>query len=143
MMNVPDVNVLVALARRDHAHHRIALAWFDDEATLGAPFSVPEVVMSGAVRVLTNPRVFSPVMSSEQVFAFLDSVCAQPTYLRWVTRPDTEQIFRRVVAGSGVTGARISDAYIAALAMTYAATLVTFDRDFRRFDGLRLRELPV
>ena len=35
----------------------------------------------------------------------------------------------------------VTDAYIAAAAIALGATVVTFDRDFRRFDGLSVLEL--
>jgi predicted nucleic acid-binding protein len=34
----------------------------------------------------------------------------------------------------------VTDAYIAASAVTLGAGVVTFDRDFRKFDGVRILE---
>jgi hypothetical protein len=38
---------------------------------------------------------------------------------------------------SGTAGNLVSDAHLAALAVEHAATIVTFDRDFGRFAGVR------
>jgi predicted nucleic acid-binding protein len=48
------------------------------------------------------------------------------------------EIFRKLVSESGVSGAKISDAHLAALAIEHGATLASADRDFRLFDGLKL-----
>ena len=37
-----------------------------------------------------------------------------------------------------VSGDLVSDAALAALAIEHGATMVSTDRDFRRFDGIRL-----
>jgi len=50
-------------------------------------------------------------------------------------------IFRTLVLESGVSGPHVSDAYLAAFAIENNATFVTFDRGFRRFEGLKLQVL--
>ena len=42
---------------------------------------------------------------------------------------------------AGASADLVTDAYIAAAAISLGATVVTFDRDFRRFDGLSVLEL--
>ena len=39
---------------------------------------------------------------------------------------------------AGVAGNLVGDAHLAALALEHGATVVSFDRDFARFDGLRV-----
>ena len=43
-----------------------------------------------------------------------------------------------VVVASQAHGRLVVDAYLAALASEYGATVVTFDRDFARFDGVEV-----
>ena len=43
--------------------------------------------------------------------------------------------------GADASANLVTDAYIASAAMAMGATVVTFDRDFRRFDGLSVLEL--
>jgi predicted nucleic acid-binding protein len=38
---------------------------------------------------------------------------------------------------AGTAGNLAADAHLAALAIEHGATMVTFDRDFARFDGVR------
>jgi len=48
---------------------------------------------------------------------------------------------REVGADSGTCGGDWSDAYLAALAIESGAGFATFDRNFRKYKGLRLVEL--
>jgi predicted nucleic acid-binding protein len=47
-------------------------------------------------------------------------------------------IFRAQVSDAQVSGPLVTDAALAALALEHGATLCSTDRDFRRFEGLKL-----
>lgn len=142
-MNIPDVNVLVGLFRPDHAFARAATAWWEESVGRGEPFTVPDLVWSGFTRVVTNGRIFEEPASFEEAQAFVGAVLAQPTHATWVAHPRTLEEFARIGADASVRGNLVTDAYIAACAATYGATVVTFDRDYRRFDDLRVHELSA
>ncbi|NHA01742.1 type II toxin-antitoxin system VapC family toxin [Nocardioides sp. W3-2-3] len=142
-MNIPDVNVLVALFRPDHGLSRAATAWWAESVDRGEPFTVPDVVWSGFTRVVTNGRIFEEPASFAQAQGFVGAVVAQPTHSTWVAHPRTLEEFARIGAEASARGNLVTDAYIAACAATYGGTVVTFDRDYRRFDGLRVRELSA
>ncbi len=44
-----------------------------------------------------------------------------------------------LLRSSGTAGNLVSDAHLAALALEHDATVVSYDRDFARFDGVRWR----
>jgi len=46
---------------------------------------------------------------------------------------------RRLIAEMGTAGNVVNDAHLAALALEYDGEVVTFDRDFGRFPGVRWR----
>ncbi|RYE76938.1 MAG: PIN domain-containing protein [Myxococcales bacterium] len=140
-MNVPDVNVMIALFRPDHVHHSVAATWWDQAAAAGEPFTVPDVVWSGFLRIVTSRRVFTVPASFAEAWAFVESVIAQPTYARFISHPRTLAEFARLAGGADARGNLVADAFIAACAGAYGGTVVTFDRDFRRFDGLRVLEI--
>ena len=48
------------------------------------------------------------------------------------------EVFARLCADVGGTGNAVPDAYFAALALESGCELITADRGFRRFPGLRL-----
>jgi hypothetical protein len=45
--------------------------------------------------------------------------------------------------GIGTAGNLTTDAHLAALAIEHGATLVSFDRDFNRFDGFSFERLQA
>ncbi len=51
-------------------------------------------------------------------------------------------VLRGLVAPLGTAANLVNDAHLAALAVEHGATLISFDRDFGRFPGLRWEEPP-
>lgn len=140
-MNVLDVNVVIPLYRPDHELHDAATAWWKRSMDAGERFTVPDLVWVGFTRMLTNPRMFPVPSSFEDAWSFVEAVVAQPAHATWVGHPRTLEEFARVAAAAGARADLVTDAYIAGCAAAYGATVVTFDRDFRKFDGLRVLEL--
>ncbi|GAB2445617.1 type II toxin-antitoxin system VapC family toxin [Nocardioides hungaricus] len=136
-----DTNVVLALAFAHHPAHAAATAWHDDAATTGLPVAVPDVVALGFVRISTNRSAITPPLTASQAFDYLRALGEQPHHLAFVTPPDVLSHFERAALDVNATGGLVTDAYIAALAMAYGASVVSFDSDFRRFNGLRLVEL--
>lgn len=141
-MKLIDVNVLVAMFLADHVHHDSAADWWQDALEAGEPVTVPDMVWVGFVRLVTNSRVVTTPATFEQAWAFTEAVAAQPTYLTFSSDPAVLAGFAQLGGEASARGDLVTDAYIAACAKAYAATVVTFDRDFRKFDGLRVMELP-
>jgi predicted nucleic acid-binding protein len=65
----------------------------------------------------------------------------------WIARPNVRvieagerfwEILRGQIVEAQVSGPLVSDAALAALAIEHGAAVVSTDRDFRRFRGLRL-----
>jgi len=46
---------------------------------------------------------------------------------------------RGLLERAGTAGNLVGDAHLAALALEHGATVVSFDRDFARFEGVTLR----
>ncbi len=140
-MNVLDVNVLVALHRSDHVHHDVATRWWAGSSESGVPVTVPDPVWSGFVRVVTHRRIFAEASAQADAFGFVRAMLAQPTYLPIGPLPTLLAEFERLCVEGNSRADLVPDAYIAAVARCLGASVVTFDRDFRRFDGLSLVEL--
>ncbi len=100
---------------------------------------VSELVLSGFVRVVTHPKVFDPPAPIDSALAFANAVRGQPMAISVGPTDRHWQIFERLCRASGAKGNLVPDAYLAALAINSGGTLVTADRDFSRFAGLRWR----
>ena len=102
-------------------------------------FALSDLVLSGFLRVVTNPRVFDPPMPVDRALAAANALRARsncvlvsPTERHW-------EIFGRLCRESGVKGNLVPDAYFAALAIDSGCEWVTTDRDYARFSGLTWR----
>jgi toxin-antitoxin system PIN domain toxin len=138
---VPDVNVLIPLHRPGHVHHQRAQEWWQEFASRGEPLTVPDVIWSGFVRVATHPRILRPPSSVEEAWQFVNAVRALGIYIPYASHPRLMDLFAAQCQEASATANLVTDAYIAAGAIALGATVVTFDRDFRRFDGLSVLEL--
>jgi toxin-antitoxin system PIN domain toxin len=136
---LPDVNVLVYAFREAAPEHTDFRGWLQEQVNGQEAFGLSELVLSGALRILTHPRVFSPPTPTPAALAFLDvlrsgpnCVLVQPGVRHW-------EIFTRLCATANAKGNLVADAYLAALAIEHGCEWITTDRDFARFPGLRWR----
>lgn len=138
-----DVNVVVAAFRGDHPHHDRVRPWLTRTLDLSIPLAVPDVVWVGFVRLSTNSRLFPVASTIDETLAFARALVAQPGDVHLGGRRDGIEPFVQMV-GEASAGANLTThAYVAAVASAWAADIATFDRDFRRFDGLRIIEPGV
>jgi hypothetical protein len=74
-----------------------------------------------------------------RALADLQRVLASPSLVLLREGPRHAEVMARTIAESGATGNLVQDAHIAALCLENGATeLISGDRDFGRFPGLRL-----
>lgn len=124
--------------RIGHPQHRFVTEWMSRIRAEGKLIGVSELALSGAVRLLTHPKVFDPPSDPGTAMdASRNAIDAPGTR---IVRPGERhwQIFDRLVRRAGARGDDVPDAYHAALAIERGATLAPFDRRLARFDGLRL-----
>lgn len=141
-MDLLDVNVLVGAYREDAGDHR-ALADFVQKRIEGnEPFAVPSLSFSALLRITTHPRIFRPPSPTEHVLGFIDQLRMQPHCLTVQPGERHWDIFVELCRKGNARGALVSDAYLAATAIEMGAELVTVDRGFGRWPGLRWRH-PV
>ena len=137
-MIVLDVNVLLAAFRADHAHHPLARPWLESTLSSGTPILVPDFAWVGFVRLVTNIHIFEVPSTPAEAFEFVDSICSMPSYTGIPGLSDGLTAFRELVLESDAWGNLIPDAYLASVARAHAAPIASFDRDFRRFDGVEI-----
>jgi toxin-antitoxin system PIN domain toxin len=134
-IDVPDLNLWLALIDPDHAHHACARRYWEHEAAVEIAFC--RVTMLGLLRLLTNSRVMhgAPFTSAEawdayRAFAELPEVCFVEDCLAAEKRCEPWSRVPRFHAH------RWTDAWIAALAASAGARVVSFDSDFTTFPDL-------
>lgn len=136
-MKLLDVNVLLAVHRTDHPQFGTAKAWFDDLVRNAESFGSPRSVWASFIRLATHRRIFTNPTSAPDAFSFLRAVIAQPRYVGIEPGAAHPGIFQRVCIAADCSGDLVADAFLAAIALEHGCGLVSFDRDFARFQDLR------
>ena len=138
-MILPDVNVLVYAYREDMAEHDRYRRWLDGVVNAGRPYGMSELVLSAFVRIVTNRRVFRKPCTSSEALSFTRQLLSPSSCVPVRAGPGHWEIFDLLCRRHAVAGNLVADAYLAAVAMEAGCELVTVDRDFARFTGLRWR----
>jgi hypothetical protein len=136
---LPDLNVLISAHRADSPLHATCRDWLRGVYAGEEPFGLCAPVLIGLVRILTHPRVFRPPDTHDQAFAFVRSLLGHPNALLLNPGRDHVRLFEESCRAAEARGDLVADAYLAALAIETGAELVSADRDFARFPGLRWR----
>lgn len=137
-----DTDVLVHAHRTETAHHHAAAAALVEIAEGVEPWALPVFCITEFMRVVTHRRVFVPPSTVSEATSFLDALVASPTCN--VVRPGTEfvPILAATARRADARGNLMFDAQIAALCRENGIdTILTNDRNFERFEGLRTRYL--
>ncbi len=134
-----DVNILVHAWRPAADRHAEYRRWL--EVTVSAPqsYGLSELVLSGFLRVVTNPHLWGRGHDAGPAFAFVEGLRARPNCAIVHPGPRHWEIFVELCRKSSARGNLIADAYHAALAIEHGCEWVTADRHFARFPGLRWR----
>lgn len=143
-MLLPDVNILVYAHRPESPEHRHYQDWLTDLVNGPGAFAVTELISSGFVRVVTNPRIFHTPTPIRKALEFTEIIMGRPNCV--VVRPGPRHyaVFSELCRIVDVRGNDVADAYHAAIAIESGSELVTADRGFSRFPMLRWRHLlPV
>jgi uncharacterized protein len=133
-----DANVLLYAYDSSSPHHNSCRDWF--ESALNAPeaIALPWQTLLAFVRIATNPRAVREPLSGAAACSIVATWLERPN----VVVPDPGErfweIFHSQVRVAEVSGPRVTDAALASMALELGATLCSTDRDFRRFDGLRI-----
>ena len=93
------------------------------------------------VRLATHPAIFDDPMSLEESLANVEQLLARPHVLSPGEQPRFWTQLRAAVRDARATGNLVSDAHLVALMRENGVrTIWTRDRDFRRFDGIEVRD---
>ncbi|MGH3466517.1 MAG: TA system VapC family ribonuclease toxin [Thermocrispum sp.] len=136
-MRCVDVNVLVYAYSGDLADRDAYRSLLDELANAVEPLGLPDAVLSGFVRVITNRRIFATPTSPEDAWRAVDTLLAAPAALLLRAGERHWEIFQRLAKGINAAGDDVPDAHLAAYAVENNATWLSADRGFARFDGLR------
>ena len=137
-MIVVDANVLLYAYHRGVPQHDAARTWVENAFSGWEPIGLPWQCINAFLRIATHGKVFERPYTTAEAIDIVRSWLAAPTVRTLDPGERYFEILARLLESSQVSGPLVMDAALASLAIEVGATLATSDRDFRRFDGLKL-----
>jgi uncharacterized protein len=136
-MTIIDANLLLYAYNADAPQQPMAAQWLAELLASGEMIALPWVTIWAFIRIGTNSRIWPNPRPAREAFAIVGEWLAQPGVVPLQPGPLHAEILEKLIVDHGATGAMITDAVLAALAMEYGARLASTDQDFRRFPELR------
>ena len=135
-MKLPDANVLLYAVNTAAPQHAAAHQALRDAYATGG-VGMAWAALLGFLRLATRPGVLPRPLTVDQALDVLHRWLDHPATVLLVPTARHAAVLGRLLLGAGQGGNLVSDAHLAALAIEHDAELLSFDRDFARFAGLR------
>jgi len=135
-MKLLDVNVLIYAHREESREHDLFAAYLTKIAEGPSAFGLSEAVLSGFLRIVTNPRIFEEPTPTAIALEFCEALrrCPQAVIIRPGER--NWKIFSELCSQLPAKGKLVADAWHAALAIEHGCEWISTDSDFARFPYL-------
>ncbi len=137
-MIIPDANLLLYAYNSSSKYHNQAKKWWETCLSGNEPVGLVNPVIFAFTRIATSYRVFSKPMSIPEVFSHINS---------WISRSVTQvlepgssyysDVQDLLIQAGSAGGNLVTDAQIAALALSHKAIVHTADYDFKRFPPIK------
>jgi len=140
-MIIVDVNLLIYAHNTAAPQFERSAGWLEETVDSGETIGIPWECVMGFLRISTGAFGANRPIECSRSTSIIDGWFEDPQFV--IPRPGARfwPILKELGADSGTRGGDWSDAYLAALAIEQGASLATFDRDFRKYKGLKLVEL--
>jgi len=133
-----DASVLLHAYEPRSAHHQTCRSWVERAFSGEEPVCLAWVTILAFLRIITNPAVFEAPLSAPEATDAVASWLAQPAVFVLEAGERRWELLRALLVESRTSGAHVTHAFLAALALENGATLVTTDRAFASFPKLQL-----
>jgi uncharacterized protein len=131
-----DANILLYAYDSSSAHHDACRRWLEDALNDDEPVGLAWQTSLAFIRISTNPRAVRSPITTNDACGIIGTLLERPTVL--VVEPGDQfwSTFQQIARAARISGPRVTDAVLAAMAVEQGATLCSTDQDFRRFEGL-------
>ena len=137
-MKLPDTNVLVNSVNEFSPFRNQAAKWlekaFDSEAGVGFAW----LALIGFIRVSTQSGILKTPITPVNALGLMDAWLSHPRARILHPTERHADILAKLILVAGTTGNAANDAHLAALSIEHKATMGSFDKDFKKFPGIRL-----
>jgi toxin-antitoxin system PIN domain toxin len=137
-MILADANLLIYAYNDAAEQHLAARKWLEDSISGDEPFRLSWTTVHTFLRLTTERTLLTKPLGMSEAADIVDEWFQSYNVAILQPGPRYWPIFRNVLLNGQIRGALVMDAHLAALAIEHGATLYTTDKDFSRFDGLRV-----
>ncbi|MGH2895033.1 MAG: type II toxin-antitoxin system VapC family toxin [Solirubrobacteraceae bacterium] len=138
-MVIVDANVLLYAVDQSSIHHHDALRWLDGCLAGNEAVGLAWVVLLAFLRIATSASIYPHPMSADDAGGQLETWLAAPAAVVVDPTPRHASLLRGLLLDTPTAGNLTTDAHLAALALEHRADIISYDRDFERFPGVRHR----
>jgi toxin-antitoxin system PIN domain toxin len=135
-----DANLLLWAHHRHFAHHDAARSWWAATLSDIPIVGIPWPTALAFLRISTHPRALTRPLPIEQAWAVVRGWLERPNVRSPVPTERHGDVLGRMLIGGRAAADHTSDAHLAALAIEWGMELLSADRDFARYPGLRWRD---
>lgn len=140
-MKLADTNILLYAVDRDGVHYDGAKRWIENTLNSESGLALAWLALVGFVRLATRQGILKVPLTVAQALTVQDEWLLHPRVKILQPGQRHADIFARLLLTVGTAGNLTNDAHLAALAIEHHAEMVSFDRDFKRFPGLKFHHL--
>lgn len=134
-----DANVLLYAVDGGSPHHSASAAWLKSALAGRETVGLAWTVVIAFLRISTHATLFDRPLQVDDAVDTVSAWLGHPTVA--IVEPTPRHLIkvRGLLSEIGTAGNLVNDAHLAALALEHDAQVVSFDRDFARFEGVRWR----
>lgn len=136
-MKIVDLNILLYAINTSFEQHENILKWWVDSLNGDEQIGLTWIVLSGFIRLSTNPRIFPMPLSTDGALTKVNEWIKHPNTVIAQESADHFQILCELLKNVGSAGNLTTDAHLASIAIGNGASMVSCDNDFSRFESLR------
>jgi toxin-antitoxin system PIN domain toxin len=136
-LTILDANILLYAYNADAPQQGAAARWLTELLDGRDSIALPWLTIWAFVRIATNVRVWANPLDAKQAFAIVSEWTSQPGVVILQPGPRHAELLEQLILEHNATGALVTDAALAAMAIENGAVLASTDQEFRRFPGLR------
>lgn len=135
-MKIVDANVLLYAVNTTSEHHKPSLRWLDGALSGADRVGFAWVPLLAFVRLATKVGLFPRPLPREAAITQVADWLAAPSAVLVNPTVRHADILARMLTYVGTGANLVNDAHLAALAVEHRASIVSYDSDFGRFEGV-------